>query len=115
MIGFAVLQYIINILENRYGSVAIATGYVLDGRTSISGMARDFSLLHIFQIGSEAHPVSYPMGTGVFLQEVKRPEREADLSPSSAEVKNCGAIPLLSRLQGVLHNKLITRTLPLTI
>jgi hypothetical protein len=24
----------------------------------------DFSLLHSLQIGSEAHPASYPMGTG---------------------------------------------------
>jgi hypothetical protein len=48
-----------------------------------------FSLLHSVQTGSGAHPASYPMCTGV-----KRLGREADhLNPSSAEVKNGGAIP----------------------
>jgi hypothetical protein len=34
-----------------------ATGYGLDGRGNY------FSLLHVVQTGSEAHPVSYPLVT----------------------------------------------------
>jgi hypothetical protein len=53
--------------------------------------ARDFFLFDSFQTGSGAHPVSSPMGNGV-----EGPCREADHSPpSSAEVKNIGAIPPL--------------------
>jgi hypothetical protein len=56
-------------------------------------MARDFSLLHNVQTGSGTHQVTYPMGIGGFLLEVKLPRREADHSPpSSAEIKNDGAI-----------------------
>jgi hypothetical protein len=45
--------------------------------------------LYSVQTGSGAHPASYPWG-------VKRPGRDADHSPpSSAEVKNGGAIPEL--------------------
>jgi hypothetical protein len=44
-----------------------------------------FSLLHVVQTGFEAHPTSYPMGTGGFFPEGKA---EADhSSPASAEVK----------------------------
>jgi hypothetical protein len=39
--------------------------------------SEDFSLLHIVQTGSGAHPASYPMVTGeLFLR--RRPGREAD-------------------------------------
>jgi hypothetical protein len=44
------------------GSVGIAIGYGLGSRGSIPVIVR-FSLLHSVQIGSEAHPTSYPMGT----------------------------------------------------
>jgi hypothetical protein len=58
-----------------------------------------FSLLHSVQTGSGAHPESYPMGTGALSPGVKRPGREADHSPpSSADVKNGGAIPLLPHM-----------------
>jgi hypothetical protein len=68
--------------------------------------ARDFSLLHSVQDSTEAHPASYPVDNGVLFPEdkvashfswrVKWLQREADHSfPSSAEVKNCGAIPPL--------------------
>jgi len=40
------------------------------------------------QIGSGAHPASYPKGTSALSLAVERPGREADLPPSSAEVKN---------------------------
>jgi hypothetical protein len=43
--------------------------------------------LNTVQTGSEAHPASYPMGTGGCFPGVKRPKREADHSPSpSAQV-----------------------------
>jgi hypothetical protein len=55
---------------------------------------RDFSLLHCVKIGFGAYPASYTMGTGVSVTGgVKRPGRESNQSPSSAEVKNGGAMP----------------------
>jgi hypothetical protein len=64
---------------------------------------QDCSLLHSVQTRSGAHPASYPMGSflsngdrGLFLG-VQQPGREVDHSPpSSAEVKNGGAIPPLA-------------------
>ena len=66
--------------------------------------ARKYSVLHSVHTGSGAHPTSCPMGAGSVSQGVKRPGREADRShPSSAEVKNGGAIPPLPiRLDGVV-------------
>jgi hypothetical protein len=53
-----------------------------------AGSEFEFSLLHVAQTGSGAHPASYPMGTGSFSPEVKRPGSETDDSPStSAEIK----------------------------
>jgi hypothetical protein len=61
--------------------------------------ARHFTLLHTVQIGSEAHPAPYQMGTtgaGYYQElspEVKRPGRETNHSPlSSAKVKKGGTI-----------------------
>jgi hypothetical protein len=56
-----------------------------------SRQGQDFSLLYIVQTGSGAHPASYIMGTvGCF------PGGKSDHSPpTSAEVKNSGAIPSL--------------------
>jgi hypothetical protein len=66
------------------------------GRTAVVrflAMAGDFSLLHSIKTGFGAHPASYPVGTGALSPEIKRPRHEADhSSPSSAEVKNDGAI-----------------------
>jgi hypothetical protein len=39
------------------------TGYGLEGPGSIPGR-QDLFLLHIVRTGSEAHPASYPVGTG---------------------------------------------------
>jgi hypothetical protein len=59
--------------------------------------AGNFSLHHRVQNGSEAHPASYPIGTGGSSLGVKRPEREADHSrPCSAEVKECVVLYLHS-------------------
>jgi hypothetical protein len=41
----------------------------------------NFFLWHRVQNGSEAHPASYPTGTGALSPEVKRPGRKADHSP----------------------------------
>jgi hypothetical protein len=53
-------------------------------------------LLSSFKNGSEAHQVSYLRVNRGSFARVKRPRRETDHStPSSAEVKNVGAIILL--------------------
>jgi hypothetical protein len=70
--------------------VCIATGCGMDGRGSNLGRGKSF--VHNVQTGSGAHPASYQMG-------IKRPGREADHSPpSSAEVKNGGALPPLPHM-----------------
>jgi hypothetical protein len=46
-----------------FSAVGIATGYEMDGLGSIPGNAK-YCLLHSVQTGYEAHPASYPMGTG---------------------------------------------------
>jgi hypothetical protein len=77
-------------------SVAIATNYWLDGRSSVPDKGKRFSVFHSFQTGSGAHQASFKMGTGALSPELKRPERETDHSPpSTAEVKYRGAIPPL--------------------
>jgi hypothetical protein len=59
---------------------AIATG--LNGRGSIPGRDKIFSLLHSVQTVSGDHPASYPMGTGwATFPGVKRLGREADQMP----------------------------------
>jgi hypothetical protein len=59
---------------------------------------KDSSLPQSVQIGSRAHPDSYPVGAKDISPEVKRPGRESDhLPPYSAEVKNGGVIPPLLR------------------
>jgi hypothetical protein len=47
------------------GSVGIATGFRLDDRRSEVGswQSQEFSLCHVVQTGSGAHPTSYSMGT----------------------------------------------------
>jgi hypothetical protein len=77
--------------RSRDSPVGIATGGGLGaGNPGFeSRQGQDFSLLHSVRTGSGAYAASYPTGTGV-----KRQGREADHSPpSSAEVKNGGAIP----------------------
>jgi hypothetical protein len=73
-------------------SGSIVSDYGLDDREievrSPTG-AEDFSSSPYVQTGSEAHPASYPMGTGdPFPGGKARPGRNANHSPpSSAEVK----------------------------
>jgi hypothetical protein len=61
-----------------------------DGRGFESRQEHVYSLLSVVQTGSGSHPASHPMRTGT-----KQPGREADHSPSSAEVKNDGDLPPL--------------------
>jgi hypothetical protein len=70
----------------------ITVGYGLDDRSSrvrfLVG-AGNFSLHHRVRNGSEAHPVSYPIGTRGCCLGGESAGCEADHSPpSSAEVKN---------------------------
>jgi hypothetical protein len=54
-------------------------------------MGKIFSL--VVETGSEAHPASYPIGTGALSPGIKRPGPEAGHSPAiSAEVKNNGSV-----------------------
>jgi hypothetical protein len=82
-------------------SVGIATGWAAGIR--FPARERDVSPLHTVQTDSEAHPVSYPMGSGGLFP---RMGHEADHSPrSSAEVKNGGVIPPLpTRLHDTVLN-----------
>jgi hypothetical protein len=74
-----------------HSSVGLALGYGLDDRGSrvrFPTGTGNFSLHHRVQNGSGSHPASYPMGTRGLSLGVKRPEREADHSPTSiTEVK----------------------------
>jgi hypothetical protein len=80
-------------------SVGIPTSYGMDGRDSIPGRGERFCLIHRVQTGSGAHPASYPMGIEDSFPGVNRLGREADHPhPSSAEVKNGGAISPLPRM-----------------
>jgi hypothetical protein len=93
----------------------LPTGGRPRSRSSRPGRVKNY--LHVVQTGSGAHPASYPVGTGGASPGVKRPGSEADHSPpSSAGVKNGGAIPHSPiRFHGLALNKLCTGiTLPLT-
>jgi hypothetical protein len=92
---YILLYYFISYycFSSRGSSVSIVSDYGLDDRAievrSPTG-AEDFSFSTCIQTGSEAHPVSYPMGTGgPFPGGNARPGRDADHSPpSSAEGKS---------------------------
>jgi hypothetical protein len=60
----------------------LATGWTAEGSEFESRWGQEFSLLHIVQTGSAAHPTSYAVGTGgsVPVRGVKRLKREADHS-----------------------------------
>jgi hypothetical protein len=77
--------------KNRDSSVGIALGYGMDDRGSrvrFPARAGNFSLHHRVQNGSGAHPPPIQYVPGALFLGIKRPEREADHSPSSsAEVK----------------------------
>jgi hypothetical protein len=58
-----------------------------------------FSIPHGVHTDSGVHQAAYPVGNGGDFPGVKWPGHEADHSPpSSAEVKNGGAIPTLTHM-----------------
>ena len=75
-------------------------------------MYKDFYAVHTVRTGSVAHPVS----TGARSPRPKRPEREPDHCPPSAQVKNGGAIPpVLIRHHGVVLKDMGKFTFTLTL
>jgi hypothetical protein len=77
-------------LYSRDSSVGIATGCGLDGRGSIAGRGKIFLFSSPDRLwGPTRHSTQW-------VPRIKRPGRDANHSPpSSAEDKNCGAIPPL--------------------
>jgi hypothetical protein len=74
--------------ESRGSSGSIVSDYGLDDQVievrSTTGV-EDFSSSPCVQTGSEAHPASYPKGTGgPFPGDKARPGRDADHSPPSS-------------------------------
>jgi hypothetical protein len=82
---------IIIIIRSRESAVSIATGYGLNDRgvgVRVPLGARIFLFFRVIQIGSWAHPASYPTGTGGSFPGGKAAGREAHHSPpTNAEVK----------------------------
>jgi hypothetical protein len=77
-----------SLLLSRGNSGRIVSDYGPDDRVievrSPTG-AEDFSSSPCVKTGSEAHPASYPMGTGgSFPGGKERPGRDADRSPPSS-------------------------------
>jgi hypothetical protein len=68
---------------------------------------QEFSLFHVIQTESGAHPTAHPMGTGALPVGVKRPGREAEHSlPTTAEVKKTWLVCIHSpiRRHGIVLN-----------
>jgi hypothetical protein len=75
----------------RFSVVRATAAYGLDdGGSEFDSSDQELSLLHIVQTGSEAHPYSYTLGTGVFFSaRAKRLRLKADHSPqTNADIKN---------------------------
>jgi hypothetical protein len=86
-------------IRNLDSSVGIATGYGLDGPASIPGRGKIFLFSTTCRpaLGPTQPPIQWAPGT--LYPRIKRPGRKADHSPpSSAEVKNGGAIPPLPHM-----------------
>jgi hypothetical protein len=78
--------YFFEFVPSRDGLVGIVTVYKMDAQGSIPGSPRDSCLLHNVQA-----PIQWE--AGALSLEVKRPDREADHSPTSiAEVEEGGAM-----------------------
>jgi hypothetical protein len=85
-------KFIQNVTTLLYTGIAqsaqrLATDWTTEGSEFESRLGQEFSLLHVFQTGSVAHPASYPMDTGGSFLGVKLPGLETYHSPpASAEV-----------------------------
>jgi hypothetical protein len=84
-----------NYFNNFFFFFGVAQWYIAGLRAGLLGVrapavAGNYSLYHLVQTGSGAHPASYPMGKrSSFSLEVNWAGREADHSPpSSTEIKN---------------------------
>jgi hypothetical protein len=63
-------------------------GWTTKGSEFESQCGQKCSLLHFVQTASEAHPASYPVGTGFFFPGAKAAGLEADhVTPINAKVK----------------------------
>jgi hypothetical protein len=99
--GHRLLSFSVTFLSPSQTNVVIQFSRYSDGLRAgrpgfDSRQGQDLSLLHSVQTGPEAHPASYPMGTGGSFPGVKQQGREADHSPPcNAEVENGEAIPPL--------------------
>jgi hypothetical protein len=85
-------------LRSRDSSVGIATGYGVGrpkGRSSSRGRGKIFFPLNFIWTSSGAHQTSYIIGTGggSLSPEIKWPRREAEYSPTSAEVNTKNYTP----------------------
>jgi hypothetical protein len=90
----SVFYVIHQLLCYKLSLVCIVTDCGLDGQGLIPSKGKRFFTLYSIQIGSGAHPPSYPMGSWASFSRGKAPG--ADCSPpTSVEVKNGGAIPPL--------------------
>jgi hypothetical protein len=72
----------------NYKSVAVSqsvyrlvTGWTTEGAELGSRQGQEFSLIPLVQTSSEAHPASYPIGTGDLSPGAKRSELETSHSP----------------------------------
>lgn len=65
------------------------TGFGLEGQDSILGRAIDFSLFHSVETGCGT-PIEWVLGA--LSPVVREPDREANHSTYSADVKNSGAV-----------------------
>jgi hypothetical protein len=88
-----------NVVKSRDSWVGTAIGYEVDGRGSIPGRSKRFPFLHSFYNGSGPTLTLIQWVPGTLSRVVNRQGREAERSPpSSAELKNGGAVPPLSRM-----------------
>jgi len=93
-------------IRTIYTTISIATT-LRGGRSGVPIQAGAIDCQQNFSSGSEPHPASYSMGTGVVSRRVERPGRDADHSPpSSVEIKNewsyTSTLPM--RLHGVFRD-----------
>jgi hypothetical protein len=115
MAWYLLINFTLGIPKSRDIAVDIAIGYGLDDRgvgvRALVG-SRIFSAASRPALGLTHPPIQWVPGD--LSPGVKRPGFEADLSPTSAEVKKCGSIhPLPHSLYGVMLNYLSTGiTLP---
>jgi hypothetical protein len=93
----SVIKVLIRLISGYLFGVSLATGYRLDGRVRLPAV-QDFSLLHSVQADSGTHPASFSL-SGTISPGTNWQRREADHTPpSSAKVKNSGAIPPLPHM-----------------